>query len=360
MNGKPPLRLHSLVLLALENSNVNHLARVINKANDDAGTRCHVNRNLLRNLRDRPGSVGLTWDHLVALHTYFKERGASLQHLPILETRGVFEALGHQQRLVFMYGAKPRPEEQRTDNSHWDTRSHVELVRQASLLGGHFKIDAQDVLWRSPVHPDAVSSEPWHRILDEDQASVISIGSPLAALSTEIMLARMFDVKPFEPPHVSTKPPLPFFFVWLHKIAADYRSAFGLTCNELRPDHPELAKRVQHNATTAVILGDTVHESPTKSHEWTMYGIIAAQRRVAGNVWMVVAGLHGPATLGTAQVVKDITDELPWSSKGPSKVLWVPVKVLVRAGKAKPTDGDVRVIVGTEMDGKPRIWPEAD
>jgi 2-methylcitrate dehydratase PrpD len=48
----------------------------------------------------------------------------------------VIEVLVDARRLVFMLGAKPRPEERRTDLSRWDTRSQSELQTQASLLGG--------------------------------------------------------------------------------------------------------------------------------------------------------------------------------------------------------------------------------
>ena len=87
-----------------------------------------------------------------------------------------------------------------------------------------------------------------------------------------------------------------------------------------------------------------------------MYGIIAAQRRAAGNVWLVVSGLAGPATYAAATMVKQISTELPWSANGPSHVLWVPIKVQIRAGKHKPLDGDIREVVYAEFDGKPRIW----
>jgi len=40
-----------------------------------------------------PHKVGLTYNILVALNTYFKKRGVGLQQLPILETRGVLEVL---------------------------------------------------------------------------------------------------------------------------------------------------------------------------------------------------------------------------------------------------------------------------
>jgi hypothetical protein len=126
----------------------------------------------------------------------------------------------------------------------------------------------------------------------------------------------------------------------------------------LEPDNPELAGRVQRDETTAFILGEDVHETKRQGSEWTMYGVIAAQRRAAGNVWMVVAGHAGPATFGAATMVKQIADELPWSVNRPSKVLWVPVKVHVRAREPKPTDGDIREVVSAEFDGKPRIWPD--
>lgn len=352
MFQNPPLRLVRLVRQALKNSNVNHLVKEINQASRGAGANCRVSRNLLRKLDKNPEGVGLTWNHLVAFHLYFREHGCSLQHVPLLETRGVFEALGDTQRLVFLYGAKPRPAEKRTDNSHWDTGAHVELVRQVSLAGKHLQIEAQHVLWRSPVQPEGLRHETWHHLLDDDTASVISIGSPLAALSTEIMLSRMFGVPAFEAPHVTSRT-VPFYFVWLHKIAANYLSAFGLSFRDLEA---ELARRVERGDATAVRFENKTYESPTRASQWTMYGFIAAQRRAAGNIWLVVAGLHGPATYGAATMVKEITEELPWSSRGPSPILWVPVKVSVRAGKAKPTDGDIREVTGAEFDGQPRIW----
>ena len=89
-----------------------------------------------------------------------------------------------------------------------------------------------------------------------------------------------------------------------------------------------------------------------------MYGVIAAQRRPAGNVWLVVSGLTGPATHAAAMKVKEITAEIPWAQGQPSKVLWVPVKVKIKAGPPTPFGGDIREIVGADFDGEPRIWPE--
>jgi hypothetical protein len=153
---------------------------------------------------------------------------------------------------------------------------------------------------------------------------------------------------------------VPFFFVWRPKLARTFHSAFGLAPGALQEDHPDLAERVQRNQSTAFILEGTPHESPVEAESWTMYGVIAAQRRAAGNVWLVVSGLAGPATFGAAMMVKDIVDELPWSAKGHSQVLWVPVKVRIQAGKPMALSGDIREVAGAEFDGNPRTWPETD
>lgn len=358
MTTKPALRLSKLI--ADETSGaitLNRLADLINDANKHAGTGCSLNRKTLAKIRDEPQKVGLTWNILVALNTYFRKRGLGLQQLPILETRGVMEVLLDSAGVVFMLGAKPRPEERRTDISRWDTRSLAELLTLASRLDVHHEFDIEDVLWCSPVNPAAIKTERWHRILDEDQASVISIGSPLAALSSEVMLARMFGVAPFTPPQVKTSKQVPFFFVWLPRLARNFRSAFGLTWRELESDAKAFALRVKNNQSSAFVLDGVTHGVSAEGKSWTMYGVIAAQRRAAGNVWLVVSGLAGPATNAATKMVKEITAELPWGNGKPSSVLWIPVKVKIKVGEAGSVNGDCREIVQTEFDGEPRFWP---
>ena len=157
---RPPLRLSTLI--AVETSGavtVTRLADLINDANRKAGTGCFVNRKILGRIRDEPQKVGLTWNILVALNTYFQKRGQGLQQVPILETRGVFEVLLDSPRVVFMLGAKPRPEERRTDVSLWDVRSLANLLTQASRVDIHREFDIEHVLWRSPVDASAIHSE---------------------------------------------------------------------------------------------------------------------------------------------------------------------------------------------------------
>src|ERR1035441_84491 len=135
MTTIPALRLSRLIANETGTNGVklNRLTALINEANREAGTKCYVNRKMLARIRDEPETVGLTMQVLVALNTYYRKRGLGLQQLPILETRGVLEPLMDSSRVVFMLGAKPRPEERRNDISFWDTRSEEHTSELQSL-----------------------------------------------------------------------------------------------------------------------------------------------------------------------------------------------------------------------------------
>ena len=325
----------------------------INKANEKADTHCTIKFPTLKKLKMADPKLGLTQEMLVALATYFPE----LKLQPPFVIPGVFEALVGTPRLVFMLGAKPRPAERRNDISHWDALSLTELFARCSRLHSPQDCVIDYVFWRSPVKKETLGAEPWSRVLDDDEASVVSIGSPMASLSSEIMLARMFNVPPFTPPFFSTKDQVPFCFVWRPQFAGVFQSAFGLGVKSLEALDAKMATEVKRNRASAFVLEGNIHKVPVKGRTWTMYGVIAAQRRAAGNVWLVVSGLAGSATCAAANKVKDIVDELPWAKGQPSKVLWVPVKVEISAGKSSPGDGDIRKIVSADFDGPARIWP---
>lgn len=306
-------------------------------------------------MREPPSNL----DILSALNEYFKQLGEGLHKLPILATRGLVEPLSDAQQLVFMLGAKPRPAERRVDWSRWDALALAELVKEASRFDRRQEFDIEDVLWRNPVDASAIRSEKWYALLETERTSVISIGSPMAALSSEMMLAQMFGVEPFARPRFSTKLPLPFYFVWLPKLAHRFRSAFGLGWEELTAEFKGLAEEVRENRSSAFILNGVPHAMPAGGKTWTMYGLIAAQRRACGSVWLVVSGLAGPATLAAARLVKHVNAELPISNHQNSAVLWVPVKARIKTGRASSVvSGDLREIVDAELVGEPELWPK--
>jgi len=360
MRESPTLRLQHLVAREIKKvGTVNRLAQLVAEANLRAGFKRTVDHRTLRKIRDNPEGVGLTLDILLALNEYFKQFGEGLHKLPILTTRGLVEPLSDASKLAFMVGAKPRPAERRVDWSRWDALALAELVREASRFDRRQEFDIEDVLWRSPVDASAIKAEKWYSLLDTERTAVISIGSPLAALSSEIMLARMFGVAPFEPPRFTTKSPLPFYFVWLPRVSHGCRSAFGLTWKDLALDFKDLAKSVRANRSSAFILDGAPHASPAEGKSWTMYGIIAAQRRACGSVWLVVSGLVGPATLAAARLVRQVNAELPSAEDQNSAVLWVPVKASIKTGQASSVvSGDLREILEAELVGEPRLWPK--
>jgi len=139
-------------------------------------------------------------------------------------------------------------------------------------------------------------------------------------------------------------------------VVEKFRSAFGLTWEQLESDSKAISSRVKRNEAAAFILEGKPHGMPAEGKTWTMYGIIAAQRRASGNVWLVVSGLAGPATHAAAKMLKTIDAELPWGNGKPANVLWIPVKVKVKAGNLDRVEGDCREIVQADFDGKPRLW----
>ncbi len=355
MNSNPEWRITQLIRQKTEGPgeiSINQLNTEINEANSRAGTRCKVTVGLLYKIKRGDLKVGLTKGAMIALGTYFPE----LNLMPPFVVPGVLDGLAGTPKLVFMLGAKPRPKERRNDISHWDALSLAELLTDCSKRRPN-EIDIEYVLWRSPVKPETIVQEPWAAALDDDECSVVSIGSPMASLSSELMLARMFKVRPFTEPQFRTANQVPFCFVWRPEVVKGFKSAFGLAASGLEALDAAVAADVKKNRAAAFIQDDKIYAVPVKGTAWTMHGIIAAQRRATGNVWLVVSGLAGPATCGAAKKVKDVMDELPWAKGQPSKVLWVPVKVEIHASKSSSADGDVRRIASVDFDGPARIWP---
>ncbi len=134
-------------------------------------------------------------------------------------------------------------------------------------------------------------------------------------------------------------------------IAEKFRSAFALTTVELSAQQKDIGARVRANQSHAFGLGDKVFEVTRTGKSWQMHGIVAAQRRPAGNLWLVVSGLAGPATCAAAKLVPDIRAMLPWQPHRISPVLWVPVIAHVKEGAANHARGDIRELDQVQFAG---------
>jgi hypothetical protein len=357
MNSGPDFRLPRMIKAAIaREGNPHRLAEKINVLNRDAGLRCRVNRRTLIKIRDYPDQVSFTLDILKALNTYFASCGESLQDKPIFEKRNVLDVVASSARVYFLLGAKPHHAERSNDISRWDDLAMAELLTAVSRLSPRLEYLIEHVIWRWPVTAEALAEDRFQAALNDDHASVISIGSPLASLSSEIMLAKMFGVEAFTTPGFGPcGPSLPFYFAWRPQVAKRFRSAFALTSRELLAQDRKLAAQVEEGRLSCFFSGRRRYLVPTKEKSWTMPGVIAAQRRAAGNVWMVLAGIAGPATLAAAELAKRIACELPWREGADSEVLWIPVKAKVKIDGADKISADTRRVCSVDFAGDPMI-----
>ena len=359
MPSSPMFHLTGLLRQACQDGkSINQLVQEINdltKKNQGSG---RVNRRLLKMLKEGCATVGLTLEVAVAMTEYFRTIKLIKDDPQLFAYEALIDNLVRVSQVHFLYGAKPRPKERRVDVSRWDLDAGAHVLTAASRACTRCEFDSNHVLWHNPASLQSVQGEPWLRVLDDDEHSVVSIGSPLASLSTEVMLARMFGVKePFQTPDPTALSRLPFWYCWSPVVAEKFRSAFALTPAELKLVAKDIAARVDANESHAFGLGDKVYEVPRTGKAWQMPGIVAAQRRPKGNLWLVVSGVAGPATCAAAKLVPEIRAMLPWQPQQVSPVLWVPVIAHVKEGAANPARGDIRELDSVHLAGPPHLYP---
>ena len=359
MNSSPEFRLPRMVKAAVAREGTpNRLAERINAICGNAGLSCRVTRKMLVNICERPGDVWFSLDVLVALNKYFVTNGMeSLEDKPIFEKRHVLDLVASSARVVFLLGSKPHRAERCNDIRRWDNFAMASLLSALSRLSPRLEYLVEDVIWRWPVTAVALAEDRFQMALNDDQASVISIGAPLASLSSEIMLSKMFGVEPFVTPAFGPQRSLlPFYFVWRPQVMKRFKSAFSISWRDLVAEDRKLAAQVKAGLTSCFFCGRRRYLVLAKEKTWTMPGVIVAQRRAAGNVWMVLAGIAGPATFAAAELVKRIACELPWREGADSDVLWIPIKAKVNIDGADKISGDVRRVCGVDFAGEPVIY----
>ena len=358
MPYQPVLYLSFLIRQACEEGKrISQLNDDINEANIGANTGCRVNRRLLQKLRTGSPTVGLTLETCIALETYFRQTGKIVHEPPLLAYPGLIATLVRVRHVHLLYGAKPRPKERRLDVSCWDLDAGAYVLTAASRACARCEFGIAHVLWNKSASLRTAQAEPWYHLLEADEDSVVSIGSPMASLSTEVMLAKMFGVAPFQTPVTEAARQLPFWYCWAPITAGKFRSAFALTAAELSTFAPDTAGRVRANQSHAFGLEGKIHEVRRNGTAWRMHGIVAAQRRANGNLWLVISGLAGPATCAAAKLVSEIQAFLPWQPRQVSRVLWVPILAQVKEGPAPHSRGDIRELEHVEFAGPPRLYP---
>jgi len=313
------------------------------KAISDASKGKGIDRRKLNRLAEGD-DVSLRISELVALDAYLAPRGEGLSVRPLFEQAGILAELSQAASVVFLLGSQPRIPEQRIDMSRWDVRSTAEIIRDMHRYRASIHFDIEDVIYPKPDQITGSKKEPWEKWLGETQTSLVCVGSPRACRATEVVLCKMFEVKPFAAP-VRGEKKLPFYFVWPHEEHM-FESRFADDGQSIQDIDPILAEEIQQRRFGAMALRteNGVLGVRQRGTAWTDYGVVVAQRRATGQIWLVLCGLSGPATYAAARAVKLILEAIPRTEPvgQHSPIVWTIVEAAIQLGRVS---GDPRDVV---------------
>ena len=320
------------------------------------GAQVVISRHKLKQIAEGDEGLVLKLFELRALDRYLARLGSgeSLADRPLFEKQGILESFGETGRVCFILGSRLRHGERVNELRRWDCRAMAILMHDLGEQRGRIQLEFEDV--EVTTSKKRIQTETWFRYLNDDGPSVVSVGSPRACLATEVLLARMFNFPEFESP-LDPKAQPPFSFIWSPDERPKSLSAFNSDTSALRGKNKGLARKVELGKAWAIRLNDKVYEVPREYQRTKMFGVVAAQRRSRGQIYLVLAGISGPATFATSKMVKEITTELPYSDNpqchGP--VLWAAIRVDVLSDPKR--EGDSRRVGRSEFMVHPTTWP---
>ena len=238
-----------------------------------------VDRRKLKNLVDG-ADVSLRVSELRALDAYLAPMGEGLAAKPVFEQSGILAEMARRAAVRFVLGSIPRDRLQRNDISHWDVRSMIEILRDLNHYG-RMQVDIEEVIYKSAREMAGADhkDEGWYHQLPRQDRSLVCIGSSRIARATEVVLAEMFEVEPFDAAQPGDRP-LPFYFVW-PEDRRHFVSRFGLDGASLRKADPQAARAITQGDSNVMALriGSEALVVRRAGERWLTYGVIAAQRR---------------------------------------------------------------------------------
>ncbi len=303
--------------------------------------------------------VNLRISELVALNAFLSPTGDGLAAHPIFDQPSILAALTERSELVFLHAAQPNDKRQSTEVSVWDVRCQAEIMNSVNAYRANIGITMQEVMNREPKNRPDGEIGGWEKwFADDRDASIVSIGSPRACRASERMLAKMFKVEAFEKT-VRAEQSLPFHFIWARRTDK-FGSRFAGDAYSIKRLDSQLASAIRRNPLTSMGLrvGDTVHPARMGGETWKDYGIIAAQRRRSGQLWLALCGLTGPTTYAAAKAVRSLINVIPQNPVGKnSAVQWAVVEADI-----EKTDmpGDARRVIRQEIIDGPKVWTGGD
>jgi len=319
------LRLRHLLLKHLERRHGNMLAleRDINEA---AGREHAIDRRKLKDLLRSTKDVALRLSELEAFDDFLNLHGEGLAFLTLYERPALLEMLAMMKQVHFLVGA--RSLKKIVSVSHFDTEAYGDIGRFLNNPRPGVATELDVVLMGAPRRGARdLQVWPWERILLEAQA-VVTIASPLANPATERMLELITGHRG-QSSQFGGLPRPPIAFVLPEPYAKKVRSSFVERPADL-PAELALEGRKICNLCWGIRVGKKLvvsEEGGTATAKdqrlSKTYGVIVAQRRANGHVWVIVAGLHGAGTHAAARAIEGAEISLasgPLGEDGPMHV----------------------------------------
>ncbi len=281
------------------------LEKKIKEANSFRPKKKTINHQKLRALGDSSKNHSIYFEELEILDTYFRTHGISLAK-ELFQPPTLIEALGNSGPVTFLIPSRNRKDEMRADMSEWDVKALAEFTYSIGQSGTRQpKINIQEVPYRPELFEAEsleFSQEEWFKHLKGDIGATVSISSPRASHSSELMLSEMFGFEPMSPNVDLTD--LPFAFVWPNQKS--FRSSFSVSLEKLKQS-PEYQKQLGSVADDSYLLvaNGKIYESKRSGdglrHE---YGVLIAQFHQSC-LQVCTAGCTGSSGLGVVQAARE-------------------------------------------------------
>lgn len=322
------------------------LERAIHFANKadptrDPRAKTTIDRRKLKLLVAGDPSVSLCAAEFQILDRYLEPFGYGLSWVPIFEKPNLMRALADSGRVTFLLAERRDKDIGYFSNS--DVLAMAALQRGIGASGQHVLLDIEAV----PLYEQQWEARECARFGDwtgedhqvgEKGPSFVSLGSNRSLPASEGLQARMFGCEPFADAVREEKYRLPFHFVWSETLPYVFDSHFHLKPSDIAERDFKGAAAIEAGDASALVTRDKIFiDRFHLDQHGPTYALCAAQRRRGGQIWLVLAGVTGAATLAAARVASRLVTGLDQDRRDEhSGVHWAVVKAEVEKG----SDGD--------------------
>jgi hypothetical protein len=315
-----------------------------------------IDRRKLKKIVEADASLVLSIRELEALDRYLEPLGHGLAYNSIFQRPNVLESLanaGHP--VTFLLGSKPS-EGYQLNLSHWDVKGLAEIQRGVNKFAPNVRFDIRDVLLHSDVKDArrSIGKGGWMKLLNEDGPSLVCLGSGRANHAAEAILCKMWDVPTFDGSEAA-KRDVPFHFLWPDGRDHVFPSAFQRSSADT-PATGAASRALKRGVSALATATGLYVDKLDRSYNGVNYGVCVAQRRSRGQIWVVLAGISGPATFAVAQLANRLAFNLQAGPTGEdSPVLWAVIECSVRRDDQR-VGGNFLVVTDQATVSGPHEW----